>query len=183
MSNENCPFQTAVNRRDLLKLSLAAGATLAAAGITGIAEAGLGEKSPADRPEAAKAHFLKTMNCSQAILETYGPAFGMKPEQAKKLATGFAGGMGMGHDCGAVTAAYMVLGLAHGPKEGKVFPKLEAFNQEFKAHHRDLGCSQLLGVDMGTKEGVKEAETKGLFTSRCPGFVESAAEILEKILA
>ena len=64
----------------------------------------------------------------------------------------------MGHDCGAVTAAYMVLGLSHGPKEGKVFPKIEAFNKEFKARHRELGCSQLLGVDMGTKEGVKEAD-------------------------
>jgi C_GCAxxG_C_C family probable redox protein len=180
MSNEN---QTAINRRDLLKLSLAAGATLAVAGITGVAEAGIKEKSPADRPEAAKAHFLKSMNCSQAILETYSPAFGLKPEHAKKLATGFAGGMGMGHDCGAVTAAYMVLGLAHGPKEGKVFPKLEAFNKEFKARHRELGCSQLLGVDMGTKEGVKEAEKKGLFTSRCPGYVKTAAEVLERILA
>ena len=122
------------------------------------------------------------MNCSQAILETYVPTLGIKPELASKLATGFAGGMAAGHECGAVTAA-MVLGLAYGPKEKRVFGKMEAFNKEFKARHRKLGCSQLLGVDMGTKEGMKEADRKGYFTTRCPGYVKTAGEILEKMLA
>ncbi len=171
-----------VTRREVLKTSVAVGLTLAVGGALHGALAGTKEHS-SNRPEEAKAHFLKSMNCSQAILETYAPAFGIKAEHAKKLATGFAGGMGMGHDCGAVTAAYMVLGLSHGPKEGKVFPKIEAFNKEFKARHRELGCSQLLGVDMGTKEGVKEADKKGLFKSHCPEYVKTAAEILEELLA
>ena len=172
-----------ISRREVLKCSVAAGLTLAAGGAFDEALATLGEGASTDRPEAARAHFLRSMNCSQAILETYAPACGMKAEQARKLATGFAGGMGMGHECGAVTAAYMVLGLARGPKEGEVFPKLEAFNREFKAHYRELGCSQLLGVDMGTKEGVQEADRKGLFKTQCPTYVKTAAEILEKLLS
>ena len=88
-----------------------------------------------------------------------------------------------GHECGAVTAAYMVLGLANGPKEKKVFPKLEAFNKAFKARHRELGCSQLLGVDMGTKAGMREASRKGLIKNRCPEYVKTAGELLEKMLA
>lgn len=175
--------ETVVSRRAVLKCSLCAGAALAAGGSVVEALAAFGTKVDGNRPEAAKAHFVKSMNCSQAILETYAPSFGINPDLAAKLATGFAGGMTTGHECGAVTAAYMVLGLAYGPKERKVFPKVEAFNREFKARHRDIGCSQLLGVDMGTKEGMKQAEGKGLFKTRCPGYVKSAGEILEKMLA
>jgi hypothetical protein len=36
---------------------------------------------------------------------------------------------------------------------------------------------------MSTPEGFKEAVAKGLFTSVCPKIVQSAAEILDKILA
>jgi hypothetical protein len=55
--------------------------------------------------------------------------------------------------------------------------------KEFKARYGYLNCSELLGVNMGIPEGVKEAARKGLFTSRCPLYVKTAAEILEKILA
>jgi len=37
--------------------------------------------------------------------------------------------------------------------------------------------------DMGTKEGMEEADKKGYFTTRCPGYVKTAGEILEKMLA
>lgn len=170
-----------ISRRAMLKGSLCLGVCLAAQG-TLSADSSAEAAQVADRPEAARKHFLKSMNCSQAILENYAPAYGIKPELACRLATGFAGGMTTGHECGAVTAAYMVLGLAHGPKERKVFAKVEAFNKEFKARHGELGCSQLLGVNMSTKEGMREAEKKGLFKTRCPNYVKSAGDILEKMV-
>lgn len=162
---------------------MCAGIAVATGGVFGEAVAATKPAAPADRPEAAKAHFLRSMNCAQAILETYGPAYGVKPETARNLSTGFAGGMATGHECGAVTAAYMVLGLAFGPKEPDVFGRMDEFNKAFKARHGEIGCSQLLGVDMGTREGMKQAEKKGLFKTACPGYVKSAGEILEKILA
>lgn len=171
-----------ISRRDMLKGSLCLGVCLAAGSIAGEVNAAVDAKTAAARPEAARKHFLKSMNCSQAILENYAPAYGVSPEAACKLATGFAGGMTTGHECGAVTAAYMVLGLAHGPKERKVFPKVEAFNKEFKARHTVISCSQLLGVNMATREGMKEAESKGLIKTRCPNYVKSAGEILEKMI-
>ncbi|QWV95606.1 C-GCAxxG-C-C family protein [Geomonas oryzisoli] len=166
----------------MLKGSLCLGVCLAAGSITSEAGAAVDARPAAGRPEAARKHFLKSMNCSQAILENYAPAYGVNPEVACRLATGFAGGMVAGRECGAVTGAYMVLGLAHGPKEKKVFPKIEAFNNEFKARHGELDCSRLLGIDMGTKAGMKEADRKGLFKTRCPNYVKSAAEILEKMI-
>ena len=62
-----------LNRRDVLKFSVAAGVTLAAGGITRITEAATNDKGPANKPEHAKTQFLKSWNCSQAILETYAP--------------------------------------------------------------------------------------------------------------
>lgn len=172
----------AISRRKVIKGSLCAGLAVAAGGVLQTVAA-TKAAVPADRPEAAKAHFLKSTNCAQAILENYAPAYGIKPEAARNLSTGFAGGMGAGHECGAVTAAYMVLGLAFGPKEPDVFGKMEEFNKAFKARHGKIGCSELLGVDMGTPEGMKEAKKKGLFKTACPEYVKTAGEILEKMLA
>jgi C_GCAxxG_C_C family probable redox protein len=179
-----------MNRRDALKLSVAAGVTLAAGGITKIAEAATKEKSPANKPEYAKQQFLKSMNCSQAILETYGPSLGLPVAQARRVAAAFAGGMGMGSECGAITGAYMVIGMKYGKTaesdsraDNETFKRLAEFNKQFKAAHKHITCSELLETDMGTPEGVKSAAGKGYFTSRCPGYVKTAGEILEKLLA
>lgn len=37
--------------------------------------------------------------------------------------------------------------------------------------------------DMETKGGMKEADKKGYFTTRCAGYVKTAGEIQEKMLA
>ena len=185
--NERC---RCMNRRDSLKLAMAAGIALATGGISRITEAAARDKSPANRSESARQQFLKSMSCSQAILETYGPDLGLPVSQARRVAAAFAGGMGMGSECGAITGAYMVIGMKHGKTtesdsraDNETFKRLAEFNRQFKARHKYLTCSELLETDMGTPEGVKAASAKGYFSSRCPGFVKSAAEILEKVLA
>lgn len=170
-------------RRRLLKLSMATGVAAALHGVPHVAQAALSGTSPADRPAAAEKHFLKSMNCSQAILETYGPAYGLSAETARRLGTGFAGGMGAGSDCGALSGAVMALGLKYGPATSKTLNEVGKLLAEFKARHGYAGCSQLLGADMGTPAGVKAAASRGYFTSRCPNYVRTAAEILEKLLA
>ena len=70
------------------------------------------------RVEQAVSCFQGGFNCSQAVLSTYAQDFGLDREAALKLAAGFGGGMGrMAGTCGAVTGAFMVLGLKHGPTE------------------------------------------------------------------
>ena len=179
-----------MNRREALKLSLATGVALAAGGIAKIAEAATKEKNPANKPESARQQFLKSMNCSQAILETYGPSMGLPVAQARSVAAAFAGGMGMGSECGAITGAYMVIGMKHGKTaesdsraDNETFKRVAEFNKQFKAHHKYLTCSELLETDMAIPEGVKSAANKGYFTSKCPGYVQTAAEILDKILS
>ncbi len=182
-------MEDGINRREALKLSVAAGVTLATGGISKLAGAAAKEKGPDNKPEHAKNQFLKSMNCSQAILETYAPSMGMTVQQARKVAAAFAGGMGMGSECGAVTGALMVIGMKYGKTvdsdshaDGETFKHVAELVTEFKARHKHIGCSELLESDMGTPEGVKKAADKGYFTSRCPGYVKTAAEILDKIL-
>jgi C_GCAxxG_C_C family probable redox protein len=172
---------SAWRRRDFLKTSLLAAVAVAAGhGLADQADAGL---PPGNRPDSAVSHFLKSMNCSQAIFETYAPLFGLDEATARRIGTPFAGGMGIGSECGALTGALLVIGLKDGNSHKKTFREVEMLMKQFKSAHGSTGCSQLLGVDMSTPAGVKKAEKAGYFTSRCPLYVRSAADILEKILA
>lgn len=171
----------ACRRRDFLKSVLVAAAAAAGgAGLTDKSEAAL---PSGNRPDRAVAHFMKSMNCSQAIFETYAPLFGLDEATARRIGTPFAGGMGTGSECGAVTGALLVIGLRNGSSHKKTFAAVDALMKQFKSAHGATGCSQLLGVDMGTPAGVKKAEKAGYFTSRCPQYVRTAADSLEKILA
>ena len=100
-----------ISRRDMLKLTAAAVTTVALQKSATSFASTVQPKNPIpNRPEHAKNRFLKSMNCSQAILETYAEEMGMSVENARKVASAFAGGMGMGTECGAVTGAFMVIG-------------------------------------------------------------------------
>lgn len=127
--------------------------------------------------------------CSQAIAAIYGPDFGLPREQAMKLASGFAGGMRLGETCGAVTGAFMVLGLKFaGPHcdqrdgRGNVYAALADFVARFQQRNRTVVCKQLLGCDISTAEGAQKATRDGLFRTICPNLVKDAAEILEEML-
>lgn len=142
-----------------------------------------------DRSCKAVKHFMKSMNCSQAVLETFASSLGIEVKTARRIAAAFAGGMGRGSECGAVTGALMVIGMRYGktkskdPKaDEKTFAKTSEFIREFRARHIQVRCSALLGTNMGTPEGISKAEQMGYFISRCPNYVSSSVEILEKLL-
>ena len=141
------------------------------------------------KSEEAVKRFKKGFNCSQAVLSSFSEQFGLDCDKASKVATGFGGGMRMGGTCGAVTGAFMVLGLKYGnstakDKEGKAktYKIIEEYTSRFKTRHGSVACRELLGCDISTTEGMKEAQGKGLFSSTCPQMVQDAAEILEEML-
>jgi C_GCAxxG_C_C family probable redox protein len=130
------------------------------------------------------------MNCAQAVLSTYCEKFGLERGLALRLAQGFGGGMGRtGRTCGAVSGAYMVLGLSQkmspeNPRESidKTYALIQEFDREFKALHGSSICKDLIGYDLGTPEGLAQAREKKVFTSVCPDFVRDAVKILERLL-
>jgi C_GCAxxG_C_C family probable redox protein len=143
----------------------------------------------ATKPENAVALFKESYNCSQSILATYSEQFGLKRQTSLSLTSGFGMGMGMGQTCGAVTGAFMVLGLKHcssNPQDRQarqaLYELIREFSKRFTAHNGSIVCKDLLGCDPSTSEGAKIATEKGLFRSVCPKIVQDAAEILEEIL-
>jgi C_GCAxxG_C_C family probable redox protein len=106
-----------------------------------------------------------------------------------KVASGFGGGLGgMQEACGAVTGACMVIGLKYGEAGSdhklrqKVYEAVQEFGREFRSRNKAITCRDLLGFDISTKTGMKEARDKGIFKTKCPGFVRDAVEILEKFM-
>ncbi len=135
--------------------------------------------------DKAEGLFRSGCACSQAILATYGPRFGLNEDEAMRVSAGFAGGMRMAETCGAVTGAFMVFGLAYCDEtcraaEGRklAYEKVLSFAEEFRARHASLACRDLLDCDISTAEGARLATEKGLFRSRCPELVRSAAELV-----
>ncbi len=142
------------------------------------------------RVEQAVSRFKDGLNCSQAILSTYGIQFGLDTATAIKAAAGFGGGMGrMGDTCGAVTGAFMILGLKHGPAEAgdqqareKAYEQVQELARRFKARNGTIVCRDLIQCDIDTPEGLARARDLNLFVMICPKLVQDAAEILEEML-
>jgi len=112
------------------------------------------------RNERAVELFLNGYRCSQAVLDVFAEDLGLDAENARKISIGLAGGAGTGGPCGAVSAAYLVNGLAHGfgePGEPEKFWPIIHRNVEFDRRFREInratGCRELLGVDLMVEEG------------------------------
>jgi C_GCAxxG_C_C family probable redox protein len=140
--------------------------------------------------ERAVARFSEGFNCSQAVFSAYSEQMGLDNKTAAKIASGFGGGMRMAETCGAVTGAFMVIGLKFGAAQPqdkaakqRTYDLVEDFTNRFKACRGSVICKELLGCDIGTPEGIKTAHEEDLFNSLCPKLIVDAAEILEQILS
>ncbi len=140
------------------------------------------------RVETALSRFAEGYNCCQAVLSAYAGQFGLDNETALKVAAGFGGGMGrMAETCGAVTGAFMVLGLEYGQaspeREAKeaVYCRIGECARQFRARHGSLLCRELLECDISLPGGAQRARELELFSKACPQFVRGACEILEEM--
>jgi C_GCAxxG_C_C family probable redox protein len=144
-----------------------------------------------DRVEQAIACFQEGFSCSQAVLSTFAPRLGLGRDLALKVSGAFGAGMGrMGETCGAVTGAFMVIGLLHGRTKAedqetkeKAYALVAELADQFRQRNGSLACRELLGCDLGTPEGRQNAHDHGLSATRCVKFVRDAAEIVERMLA
>ena len=142
------------------------------------------------KPEQAVNIFKEGSNCSQAVISVYAEDFGLSRENALKISRGFGGGMGrMAKTCGAVTGAFMVLGLKYGnadihDKEARerIYGLVREFARQFENRNGSIICRELLDCDISKPEGAKAAAENGLFASVCPKLVGDATEILEEMM-
>jgi C_GCAxxG_C_C family probable redox protein len=142
------------------------------------------------KAENARATFRKGFNCSQAVLSSFGEEFGLDPIMAYKVAAAFGGGMGhMGETCGAVTGAFMVIGLKYGltvadgsQSHREAFSAVQDFVEQFKSRHGSIVCRDLLGFDISDRNAFREAMKQGIPQKICPKLVQDAAEIVETLI-
>ncbi|MBU1337612.1 MAG: C-GCAxxG-C-C family protein, partial [Acidobacteria bacterium] len=95
----------------------------------------------------------------------------------------------MGMTCGAVTGAFLVIGLKHGrtraddqPARDKTYALMKEFVQFFREKFCKIGCRELIGIDLDNPEEVEKAKSGGVFENQCTEFVSTAALWLENNL-
>lgn len=136
--------------------------------------------------ETAANFFKEGYSCSQSIVMTYGKKYGMNEESAKTIARCFGGGMGRTcQTCGAVTGAFIVLGLKNDNADDKIakektYSQIQDFTEKFKRKFEDVNCQKLLNCDLGTPEGQAYFRENELI-NKCTEFVRGAATILENM--
>lgn len=137
--------------------------------------------------DEAVSYFNEGLLCSQAILLAYGPQFGIDKETALRIARPFGSGIArMCETCGAVSGAYMVLGLLcqeENEKEAKEksYELCREFAKQFKEKNGSTNCQQLLQCDLGTPEGQAHFRQEKLL-HLCQSYVRCSAEILNKLV-
>jgi C_GCAxxG_C_C family probable redox protein len=124
-------------------------------------------------------------NCAQTVFSLFAPELGIDEKTALKIASGFGGGMACAETCGAVTGAYMVIGMKHGhstpepDKKANTKTLVKKFNEKFIAEHGSLICKKLTGFDISTPEGSAAAGKARVFETLCPDFIKTSCRIIE----
>jgi C_GCAxxG_C_C family probable redox protein len=143
-----------------------------------------------DRVAVALMRFKGGYHCSQSVLAAYAEEYDLDPDLALKLANGLAGGSTVGGECGAVGAAYLVLGLKHGrlvaasgdvEREKELFGRIRQFVESFRTKHGAINCRELLGIDVFTREGHQEGLRQDLYATRCPNYIRDAITIIDSL--
>jgi C_GCAxxG_C_C family probable redox protein len=142
----------------------------------------------------AKNYFLKGCTCAQAVLCAFLPETGLDEKTALALSASFGGGMGrMRLVCGALSGAFIVLGLLYGDYQpgdnsGKAahYERVRAIGKEFEKRNGSMICAEILEKSKVKPEigGKPEERTEGYYSARkgCIDSIVSAADILEEYI-
>jgi C_GCAxxG_C_C family probable redox protein len=151
---------------------------------------------PMDTHEATKtmadkaaACFSSGFSCSQAVFSTFAKSYGMDEQTALRVAGAFGAGMaGRGETCGAVTGAFLALGLKYGktkPEDNaareKTYSLAADFVQRFEQQRGSIVCQKLISYDISQPDEYQAAKQAGVFKEICPQLVREAVAILEEI--
>lgn len=141
--------------------------------------------------EKALSSFHSGLNCAQAVLSAYTEAYKIDNSIALSIATGFGGGMGrLQETCGAVTGAFMVLGVhnckkysVNADRKANTYAMVQEFDRKFKAIHGTTSCKSLLGVDLKTEEGQRIHKEQNQHETICSKCISDAVRIVEELTA
>lgn len=130
-------------------------------------------------------------SCSQAVFTAFCEDFGLDKKLGLKIACSFGGGMGhIGEVCGAVTGAFLVLGLKYGQddeedKYSKAMNYLlvRDFASRFRKLNGSINCKELINYDLSDENQLNAARQTDVFKTKCPKYVRDAVGLLEEMMA
>ena len=134
--------------------------------------------------------FREGMDCSAQILAQVAEDLFITEEEAYRMGSCFGAGMLLGSTCGAITGAFIAIGIKHGNYEPNdieqksiVNNKRMEFIKRFKeVYDGKTTCPGLLKLDLIDPEKRKVAREDGTIERACPQFIRTALKILEDIL-
>lgn len=133
------------------------------------------------RSKKAMELFNNGGNCSQSVFSVFAVDHGLDHEMSLKIACGLGAGMGrLQNTCGAVTGAYLALGLYF--DKDTTYDKVKEFDRRFKEKNDHTMCSSLLNCDLNTSDGQEFFKNENLRQKVCNKCVESAVELVENII-
>ena len=139
----------------------------------------------------ARELFLKGYNCSQSVIGAFCEDLRLDFKTAMLISSSFGGGMGgLRETCGALSGAFMVIGLKYGyttpdnPNEkAELYKKVRIVAEAFKEKYNTMLCRELLEAKNLIVKAEPSIRTEKYYKERpCAVFVESAVEILEEVL-
>lgn len=141
------------------------------------------------KAEKAVSSFKSGLNCAQAVFTAYAEEFNMNPELALSVSCGFGGGMGrLQETCGAVTGAFMVLGIHNCKKykdnkerKEKTYAMVQEFSDKFKSIYGTMDCRLLINCDLRTEEGQRYAKENKVHEIICEKCVSDSIRIIEEL--
>jgi C_GCAxxG_C_C family probable redox protein len=142
--------------------------------------------SIADRCETL---FGSGLYCAESVLLAVAEAHGQAHPMIPRIATGFCGGIsrtsGM---CGALAGGIMALGLLTGrstPQESRdlCYALSHRLVSRFREQFGATQCTELLGCDISTAEGMRCFREGGLDKKICAPLTREAGRLVEEVLA
>jgi len=128
-------------------------------------------------------------NCCESVLLALKDHLGVESDIIPKIGTGIGAGVSLnGLLCGSISSVAMAIGLKYGRTRAEEDPQpiwrmVDKYVAEFKEKFGHVNCRQLTGLDLKTKEGLKEYFEKVhdyACAARIRFAVKKALEILQK---
>lgn len=141
--------------------------------------------------ETVAEYFKNGIDCGQVVAGQFEKETGCPLSRLRKMSACYAAGMMRGETCGAVLAAYNVIGLIYGHDEegddaqkGQMLQKMLRFNELFgEKYSQGFQCKELLGADISTPEGGKKINEENLLFNLCPAICCDVVEVLKKVIS
>jgi C_GCAxxG_C_C family probable redox protein len=132
-------------------------------------------------------NFRSGLNCAQSVISTFTEKYTIDKSAALMLSCGFGAGMGrLQETCGAVTGAFMALGVHvcknvadNKERKEQSYALIRDFERLFREKHGTCRCADLIKVDLKTPEGQHEFHEKNMHEEICEKCIADAVEIVQ----